>query len=80
MKYQFWHWIILWPFLSSDLDSFVDKDAFNMYISLQKYLHDFVKSCSNFKKDDSIKKFKFEFQVSVVTLTVIVNMSYLLRS
>jgi hypothetical protein len=58
----------------------VDKDAFNMYISLQKYLHDFEKSCSNFEKDDSIKKFKFECQVSVVTLTVIVIMSYLLRS
>jgi hypothetical protein len=58
----------------------VDKDAFNMYTSLQKYLHDFENSCSSFEKDDSIKKFRFQCMVSIVTLTIIVIMSYRLRS
>jgi hypothetical protein len=65
---------------SSELNDFVDRESFNVYISLQQHLQNFENSCKNLQKDDRLKKFRFECQVSIIALTVIFIMSYFLRS
>lgn len=48
-----------------ELNDFVDREAFNVYISLQQHLQNFENSYKNLQKDDRLKKFRFECQKAV---------------
>jgi hypothetical protein len=58
--------LLFFSSLSSELNGCVDKESFNVYISLQQYQQNFENSYKDFLKDGSLKKFRFECLVSII--------------
>jgi hypothetical protein len=74
------NFVTVFFFFSSELNDICERDSFNSYISLQQYLNNVEVSYKNFKENHSLKDWRFECQVSIITLTVIFNISYFLST